>query len=1294
MAQRQIVDCVYIRAPIYHFFRNGCVPALAHVVVQRLKCAGFVISLPKDSQGPSDHKDIYNMNFYDFLRIVHQKGKKLEQKRKKEERKTVPPGGGRDASSQEASSVCSSLLNNLKENEDILSKVFVSQLLTSTCNDEALKHIKELDLTFLLYLLTNDILQFPLDQKLFEAINQIKRIRNDVFHKGSSYKFHDVVKTLNLLSDATQEIYNYSGVNTNIDKMKQESLKEIDKRCDQFSTQIFEELKQEIDKSRRCSKHHVLPDIVRYGSDLQCTSRVDNLWKFINDYKTTQPIIICGAPGAGKTSVLINLADQFTQNVDTSDFSLTFYLDTCCRFTRNIMWSQVFEILTHHASKTESRYGRSLVEDTIQIHADKILFLLDWNLQCVEDKLVDVEWGTWVITLQGTHTMPSYCHLLKVLPLNENKVEKILQSISYVNESRHICEQYKKCKFKGLLDAPDMVSIFHEIGGNAQYETILERFIERKVGHLEDFHEELIKLGRAAFCLILNNRMLYNSDDLQNIRDEVKKPFFEYHDEYASFRYRVIEDFLSAKYVISQPEEACNKWLKQVPLFKRVFRITCAMWTKDEESIQNNLPLIKSYLMKLFSIEKPNQEHKKRNKKKANKHTCQNSNSNNNEESMDVDLPEGATSTAESSDNTEECGNKISFTMWSFIVKLAETCQYRQEIVELLVEMLASKNSWVLKCKCLDESNIDKIAEILKNVKITKRLTIKLESGSSARTLKKVWNMLSTLAELAKHAFIQIMIIQKDFLPAFHEERLKELSCAIANCRDTQLNITKYVGPFICSGIPQFFKCLCMQKLEVLDVCVYDIATLQEILSCTGLSCLREVWVRVVLKANEQDIKDDVRFCVLEPIPLNLTIKYFDRLQELLDKFDPPHNVTSLSIHDVYIHKAFKIDLSHFKDLICLFVRFIPGAKNAKDIARNQEPMETTEIEEKNERTMKMPFNEWALQVKLNLTLPERLQRLMLRNVEFYNNTNYFVLSDYFDKYPGMQRLIIEDSSLSITGVRKLLNEHVKQVQQTLLNNGDIEHSLKRCKIDRRVSSQLKEWHRKRPRLEKEERERKRKNKPDGWELIITSNFSSCESCKTFPCSCLQQDGEDHRDTLEDFINLIEDVYDYDILSFSYTSPLVTVRKDMCGDLRVHCPLTRLTDDAVNRLSLDNEETRDIMNWFFQTLTLAQSICLYDTDLTYEGAMAVVEHLKLGKMRYNYAKDVEPFHLTIMSTYHSKSEDETLNSTFLNFLKNEKCLAQLNFWCSCERWCHRIKKACTGNIFFNGEQIKPNTETE
>lgn len=1009
------------------------------------------------------------------------------------------------------------------------------------------------------------------------------------------------------------------------------------------------------------------------------------------DEQGTQPFLLCGAPGVGKTTIVQSVVHSFSKEMGRSDFSLVLYLDTShhsCKITnRDMFWKQVYDSIASLCPKTTGEYGVEIIKTVIQMDMDNVLFVLDWNVQMLDDSVCDFKQATWVITYQGTPESSSYFHHLKVLPLNETQVDQILQSISHeCDDIEHMRKLYEDCQYKGLLKSPDMVKLFHEHGHNVPCNKMLRYFIDQKVADIETKERELLGLGEIAFKMIKKNVKYYEDGDLRNVGAKTKSLFLQYHHKKgATFKLGIIEDFLAADYVVSQPDKACREWLSQVPLFKRVFRFACAFWCESVHISDEVLHKMEEYLKKLLEIGDPSVKAQKVKKKKTKFDGSKNQRSKKEDQQKKMDIDDSdermEVSLTSNVDNTDEMfWAKNQFTKWSFLLSLTDDCQYHPQLMALLARLVSCKQSWLFKCKHLDENKVEKIEMILNHMELTRPLTIKLESGSNAKVLCKLWRLLSDFKGLQKVVSVQFMILGKGTVSYASERRLKSLSSLIAENNDNPLYITKYVGPLVCSDTPQFFKCMCMRRLEVLDVCVYDVKTLHEVLSCSGLSSLKDVILRIDLKTTEQIVTSMPRMEIPSPeaVPLTMTINYFVSLQGLLSKFESPHHLVYLSIHSVFIHENFKLDLSRFTELECVFLRLIPEV-GSSSVHRTLPVLDQGDMEidsNSHQRAQVLPMEAWTLNLAVNLVLPEGLERLLFRDMLFCNNNNSFLLINDW-KGCNIQRLILLDTMLSIAGVRNILKNHVPH-----LANDDMEHAMKRqCTLDHHVSSEMNELVAKNPRLDREEREERRRKKSQGKELIITSNLGLCGNCKKFPCSCQQVSGGDTRETLEDLIYLIEDTYRYDILSFSFSNKIITVRKDLCGDLRVHCALTSLSDEDM----LDLTKKDVWLPRLFHTLTLAQCICLEQTDLSHRGAIEVAKLLK--NLKKSGLGCAEQFSLTVTSTYHPKSDDEVLNSIFLSFLKNEECLVQLNFWCCCDARCHRIKRARGGQIFMNDKKI-------
>lgn len=112
-----------------------------------------------------------------------------------------------------SSSSKTSHLNNLKYNEEDLTSIQVGQLLQEEGEaSSAIQRLSNLDSTFLLWVLTNEILEFPLTQEVNETLASLKDIRNSVYHRDS-YKNSNknVPELLHQLCTKTKFLCQYLG---------------------------------------------------------------------------------------------------------------------------------------------------------------------------------------------------------------------------------------------------------------------------------------------------------------------------------------------------------------------------------------------------------------------------------------------------------------------------------------------------------------------------------------------------------------------------------------------------------------------------------------------------------------------------------------------------------------------------------------------------------------------------------------------------------------------------------------------------------------------------------------------------------------------------------------------------------------------------------------------------------------------------------------------------------------------------------------------------------------------------
>lgn len=622
-----------------------------------------------------------------------------------------------------------------------------------------------------------------------------------------------------------------------------------------------------------------------------------------------------------------------------------------------------------------------------------------------------------------------------------------------------------------------------------------------------------------------------------------------------------------------------------------------------------------------------------------------------------------------------------SFLRWIFLSKIAKEHQNNQVILELLAEMLACKNMWHFKCKLLSEEIIDSISLVVRHVTLTKALTIKLETGPNVILLTRLWNMLCSHPGKCLIADVHLFILHTDKSWIPHEGELCRLTSIIAQT-EAPLHITRFVGPLLCSGTPQFLRCSCMGRLKVLDVSVYDLLSMQEVLAHQQES-LEGVTVKVCLKMEKQMVPDAMQIQLSDvqsegsKAIRDVKIDYFKNLQRLLDTFEPPASLQSLKIYNVFIHENFKLDLSRFTKMKSLFIRFVDTQRLpplSADVGQCEDKMEM----ENEDKDLMLPHDHWALQLVINLHLPVKLERFFMRNLTFCDDSRApLLLKKYWEGLP-FQRLVLLDTHLSLSKFRSSLNTLKFEVG---MEEEITESFKKKCKLT--DPSGLKQSVVKHDRLKKQERIERRKHKPKGKELIITSIVKFCRDCRHLACKCSFYGINNGRDTYEDVVSLVKEMYTSEILNVSYNGRDVVVRKDMCGDMQLQCPMPFLNDDAV-----ECPEKVAELSLILEALALAQVICVSHTTLSHNGATCLIDLIREMKRRVG---NVEPFRLTILSThYHDNpvTEAEVQHSRFMKKIWEYDCLQQFNFWCDCWSKCHMFKRAINKIIFFNNKVLQ------
>ncbi|XP_064122857.1 uncharacterized protein LOC135227020 [Macrobrachium nipponense] len=1134
-------------------------------------------------------------SLFEFYRKINNKGKKAEEKRNK-----------RQESRQENEQLSRTLhLVNVNNYKDDLEGFTLDDFLMENKEDKLIQCFSGFDVKFLLDLITNQILDYELSEDLLREINSVKRIRNVLFHYGKKTdytvefkeKFYELCKILKEIYDILKEDCK------ELEKIIEEAKKE--EKC--LSThRIIEDMYKELKEDEMAKCQPRCESYIKIPMKNIREHAVEDFEQFLKD--ANQPVVLCGPLGSGKSTALQRLSHKFYTEENSMKYDLVIILNSPSRQQQNF-WNidDIEDAIKRKMFRSCQETVRKHTIDVclfILMNCGNILFLVDYNINS-NDVRGDRLRGKWVFCSSSlpTEWSSNYC-VLNIEYLHEELVKELLGTLTSSTEGKDVISLYESCEYKSLINTPDMAIIFSEVKEKKYVNVLLQSYLDKKVSSIENSDAHCKILGKKAFEFILNNKVEYSDKDLCGISEKLILPLFVKHKNSYVFNLRVIEDFLAAKYITANPREACKKWVDKISPLTRVFRFVCAIWY-ETNNLQNNLRHLESYLAQYI----------------------------------------GAKSSKQGT-----------FTKWPFLISVAEYCQFQADMMKLICKLLVQKTNWVIKCKFInDEGKIEALFRLLENVQVSKPVSIRIESGVQRTTICDIWDKLNCIPNLS--AKIQITMMHKHTKPVLCDSCISRLPSKIVQV-DKLLFITKYEGPLLCSGITDFLRCQSMRHLEILDVTVYDIASLAGALSCEKLDNLKAVVIKIELIAStcKSINAHNLSFPSLPvTVSFDIYIKYFDGMQELLRSFANKEHLRALTIRGMHIKENFALDLSHFTALEALYVNFNHYAacsSNVREEHRASDPQHSHFL--------------------LNSKLPGNLQRLMLRDALFWNDSNAFLVGwPYVLEKCDIQRLILLDSNVSVKGTRNIISKHI---------GVSIEKSFKKLCTSTEVTKS-RELKPKEPRLSEEERKLRRQNKPNGKELIITSDVKMCSTCQKFPCTCQHNKLPD---SLDDVVELINDAYYFDILSLSYTNDIITVRKDLCGDLRVRCPLTDLTDDIMNSYVLNKLESEQPLKSFFEILYLAQSITLDCTRLTLNGAKKVIDKIIELKTRMCFCK--EPFSLTITSFEYGIVVDEVKNSQFLEYLVNEAYLDQFKF-CHCENKSKYIRKTRKKEIVINDEFV-------
>lgn len=184
---------LYSQYKVHHFFRNKCSNVLAELFARELRNSKYV----KESL-ERNREDTLSKSLFRLLKNVSSKGRRKG--------KCTTEGPSCSSKTQH--------LNNLKYNEEALGHIQVRQLLLEECGvDAAVERLSTLDSAFLLWILTNDILEIPLNPGVIEALDTLREIRNSIYHRDSNKNnSKSVPELLHMLCTNTKFLCKYLGI--------------------------------------------------------------------------------------------------------------------------------------------------------------------------------------------------------------------------------------------------------------------------------------------------------------------------------------------------------------------------------------------------------------------------------------------------------------------------------------------------------------------------------------------------------------------------------------------------------------------------------------------------------------------------------------------------------------------------------------------------------------------------------------------------------------------------------------------------------------------------------------------------------------------------------------------------------------------------------------------------------------------------------------------------------------------------------------------------------------------------
>ncbi|XP_045106597.1 uncharacterized protein LOC123501682 isoform X2 [Portunus trituberculatus] len=1141
-------------------------------------------------------------------------------------------------------------IQNVHEKKKMLIKITVGDLLHKKTIVN--KDLLELDLNFVLGILLNQLMDFRLEKKVKDALSKMKKVRTTLSHSQYNFSENDFEKNLGYLEEAVGEVHKVlflpdhllqDGVNRCRDEVKSGNK----------ARKIIYELMLDIHKQySRPDPIFVSPTIS--FSPMHHREVIEDVQKFIETQQDKMdPILLCGKYKEEKTLVFEKLAFEAK---NSKRYSLVLYLKDshrrsyCRRVTSAVQefQDQLYSCLRILAPNVFYMYGAEAVKTTIRMYQKNILFLINWNVSVWGPVQSEMQQGTWVMACHAKEPPKGGWQILRLEPYSDLQVREVLLRF---HNSEDLLRCYESFSSQHILSSWDMIKIFCEVNQTFNCGTdfeVVNTYVSESVrcagGEAYRVKQDLQTLGELAFNSLCSTKFALAEGKLVGVQECVCDAFLDWiENEGWYFKHSVVRDFLAAKYVVANPSVTCENQIKKdenVTPFMRVFKFACYLLSEGgSRIIEQNLRKMERFLRTLLCVPDKRLQCSEKEARSGNQKSNQKK---------------------KMSPEKYENKYKNPFDNWDFLLELDSACT--KKILECIVSILADIPCWHFNdIDCLDATKLTRLGRVLNKMTLSKKnpVIIKLNSNANVALLTKLWKMFRGIASLYGCVDVVVTIEGDDADHFNYKDKLEEFLESIANAQ-VELYISEYKGPLFSLCIPSFFKCMCMHYLKILEVSVYDVKSLCEVMmACRALPSLQEVFIRVNLLLTEQTsfklAQSVIPIEFSERISVHVTFKYFPQIQYLLDIFERRDRFCSLSIHELYIFAGFKLDLSKYSNLKSLNIRCEPKCSGETPLSAETDRRVVDETERLLRRHWMLPF--------LNgLTLPDKIERLLLRNVEFIDDSHQSFIILFLEKY-NINRLLILDTQLSLTGVGQLLYSQTKVEE-------DVKHDRER-KLRRHESHDIRKLGMKRTRICKEKREAMKWNKPDGKEIVITSEGDLCRNCSCFPCMCPSKvDRDEGCNSFEKMIGVINDMYCCNIQTFSYSFKHCTIRKDLCGDLRVQCIMKCLNDSDILEI-----ESRWCVKRFFLPLLLAQSVSLEETALSPVGVAKVAEHLRYIKG----TNQVDPFSLIIETSWHPPHNCSPFTG-FKDFLKTAEYLSVVHLRCNCASKCFHVKKTYRGNV--------------